>query len=267
MFEQALALYRRIGQKSGVLSAAGNIARSWHEEGDLAAAERSYKDVMALWKETGDKEAAAPFIEKYGDLLLEKGDAAGARQCYAGALALWQEMKQEGEAAEAQLALLELDLGEGKARQVDASARQLLDAVLKQKSPVREANVRLLLARSAAAQDRAADAKREAERARMLAIKGQDRSVRLRQDIAFARVLGALGDADRTLAIEVLTHAQSDASRMGIVPLVFEARVALGEIQIRTSPAAARVQLRELQKEAELKGFKAIAQRAAAAAR
>ncbi len=60
---------------------------------------------------------------------------------------------------------------------------------------------------------------------------------------------------------------QSDASRMGIVPLVFEARVALGEIKIRTSPAAARVQLRELQKEAELKGFKAIAQRAAAAAR
>ena len=201
-----------------------------------------------------------------GDLLREKGDVAGARQCYAGALALWQEMKQEGEAAEAQLALLELDLGEGKARQVDASARQLLDAVLKQKSPVREANVRLLLARSAAAQDRAADAKREAERARMLAIKGQDRSVRLRQDIAFARVLGALGDADRSWQSGA-QHAQSEAGRMGIVPLVFEARVALGEIEVRTSPAAARVRLRELQKEAELKGFKAIAQRAAAAAR
>jgi eukaryotic-like serine/threonine-protein kinase len=267
MFEQALAVYRRIGQKSGVLSVAGNIARIWYEEGDLAAAERSYKEVMALWKETGDKDAAAPFIEKYGDLLLEKGDVAGARKAYTDALTLWQEMKQEGEAAGARLALLELDLEEGKAKEVEAPARHVLDVVRKAKSPAGEANARLLLARILAAQGRAADAKREVEQARTLAMKGEDRSVRLRQEIACARMLGIVSDADRSLAIELLRNAQAEADKNAMVPLAFEARLALGEIEVRSSPAAAKTRLRELQREAELKGFKRIAQRAAVATR
>jgi tetratricopeptide (TPR) repeat protein len=267
LFEQSLAIYRRIGQKSGMLSTAGNIARSWHEEGDLAAAERSYKEVLALWKETGDKEAAAPFIEKYGDLLLEKGDVTGARQAYTEALGLWQAMKAGGQADSVQLALLALDLDAGKAKEAESPVRQLLDAAVKQKSSAREANARLLLARIAVAQGRVADAKREAEQARTLTAKNEDRSVRLRQEIECARVLGLLGDTDRNLATQALRHARLEAERMGAVPLALEARVTLGEIEVKTSPAATKARLRELQKEAELKGFKAIAQRAAAAAK
>jgi tetratricopeptide (TPR) repeat protein/TolB-like protein len=267
MFEQALALYRRIGQKSGVLSAAGNIARSWHEEGDLAAAERGYAEVMTLWKETGDKEAAAPFIEKYGDLLRDKADVAGARKAYTDALTLWQDMKQEGEATGARLALLDLDVDGGKGKEAEPSVRQALEVVRRLKSPAGEANARVLLARIASAQGRAAEAKSEAEQARTLAIKSEDRSVRLRLEIACARVLGTLAGAERSLALNMLRQAQADATRTGILPLVLEARLALGEIEMRTSPATAQERLRELQKEASAKGFGWVASRAAAAAR
>ena len=123
------------------------------------------------------------------------------------------------------------------------------------------------MARIAAALERTAEAKSEAEQARTLATKSENRGLRLSVEIACARVLGTLGETERTLSVEVLRHAEADAARAGMLPLIFEAGLALGEIEIRSSRAAARERLQQLQKEATLKGFGWVASRAAYAAR
>jgi len=176
-------------------------------------------------------------------------------------------MKQEGEASGARLALLDLDVDAGKVKEAEPSVRQVLEVVRRLKSPAGEANARALLARIAVAQGRAAEAKSEAEQARTLAIKSEDRSVRLRLEIACARVFGTLGEKERALAVASLRHAQDDATRAGMLPLLFEARLALAEIEVRSSRAVAQKHLRQLQNEAKIKGFAWVASRAAAAAR
>jgi eukaryotic-like serine/threonine-protein kinase len=267
MFEQARDLYQRIGHKSRVLTATGNIASCWHEEGDLAAAGRNYQQVMELWKETGDKDAAAPFVEKYGNLLRDQADVAGARRAYTDALTLRQQMKQEQQAAHARLALLSLDVDEGKARDAEPAVRQLLEVFQRLKQPDGEASARGLLAQVAAAQGRPVEAKSEAQQARSLVSKSERRELRLTLEIACARVLGVLSDADRSLALEILRKAQTDASRIGTVPLVFEARLALGEVEMRTRRAGAQASLRQLEQDANAKGFARVAALAAAASR
>jgi eukaryotic-like serine/threonine-protein kinase len=265
MFEQALALYRKIGHKSRVLSALGNIAVCQRQQGDVAAAERSYQEVMALWKDTGDKEAAAPFIQKHGDLLLDQGDASGARAAYNEALKLRDEMKQEGEAADVRLSLVDLDVDEGRAHDAEGAARGALEVFRRLKSPDGEARARSVLARIAAAGGKPLDAKTEAAQAQTLAAKSANREMRLAVDIACARVLGGLDTGDRAAAIEVLRRAQAEAVKTNLVPLVFESRLALGEIELRSSPASAKAELRAVQREAEAQGFKRIALRAASA--
>ena len=217
---------------------------------------RSYKDVMALWKETGDKEAAAPFIEKYGDLLLEKGDAAGARQRYAGALALLAGDETGGRG------------GRSAARPARARRRRReSQAGRGVRSPVARRCARSRKSRSArrtsggclpgARPRRTGPRTRSAKRSRRgcSRSRAQNRSVRLRQDIAFARVLGALGDADRNPgnrgAHARAIRCQPDGYRASGLR---GARRAWRD-RIRTSPAAARVQLRELQKEAAAQGL------------
>ena len=266
-FEQAAAVFREVGHKSGVGSALGNIARCHHQEGDLAAAGRAFEDSLAIWRETGDKQYAAPAIQDHGRLLRDRGDAAGARRAYDEALALRREMGQEGEAADARLAVLDLDVSEGRAKEAEAPARDALAVFLRLGSADGEAVARVTLARIAAALGRSTEAADEAERARGLAAKSQNRTHRLLVEIESAHVLGSLDDRDPAASIETLKLAEAEAVRSGVQSLIFEARLALGEIEARASRPGAKSRLLELRKEAESKGFGRVAALAAAAAR
>jgi serine/threonine protein kinase/tetratricopeptide (TPR) repeat protein len=266
MFEQAVAVFRGIGRKSGVGSALGNIARCYHQEGDLAAAGSAYEESLAIWRETGDKQYAAPAIQDHGGLLRDRGDAAGARRAYDEALALRQEMGQEGEAADARLAILDLDVSEGRAKEAEAPARDALEVFLRLKSTDGEASARVLLARIAAALGRSAEAADEAGRARTLAAKSQNRNHRLLVEIECARVLGTLGDREQAASMESLRLAEAEAARSGVQSLIFEARLALGEVEARSSQAEAKARLLQVQREAEAKGYGRVAALAASAA-
>jgi tetratricopeptide (TPR) repeat protein len=266
MFERALALYREIGQKSGAGSALGNIARSWHQQGDLAAAERAYTESLAIWKEIGDKQYAASHIQDFGRLLRDKGEFARARKAFDEALALRLEMKQEGEAAEARLAVLELDVDEGRATDAESPAREAVAVFRRLGSGGAEAAAHALLARIEAALGRFPAAADEAGQGLALAAKSQNRNHRLSVEIECARVLGVLGEKERAASLTALQKALAEAEEAGLVPLLFEARLARGEIEARRSPTEAKALLLELKKDAESKGFLRVAGLAGAAA-
>jgi tetratricopeptide (TPR) repeat protein len=267
MFERALALYREIGHRSGIGSALGNIARIWHQQGDLAAAERTYEESLSIWRDIGDKDYAASHVQGFGLLLRDKGEAARARSSFEEALAFRQEMKQDGEAAKVCLAILDLDVDEGRAKDAESPARDALAVFRRLQLTDGEASAHALLTRIEAALGRFAVARDEAGQARSLAAKSENRSLRLFVEIVCARTLGTLAEEERTASIESLRKAQAEASSAGLVPLLFEARLAQGEIEARWFPAEAKDLLQQLQKEAESKGFGRVAALARAAIR
>ena len=265
MFERALALYREIGHKSGVGSALGNIARIRHEQGDLAAAERTFEESLAIWRETGDKDYAASIVQDFGRLLRDKGEPARARDAFEEALALRLDMKQEGEAADMRLAILGLDVDEGRAGAAEPEARDLLATFRRLESTDGEASARILLARIEAVLGRFDVTRDEARQASALAAKSQNRSFRLSLTIEGARLLGTTREEERTASLESLAKAQAEAA--GMIPLLFEARLAQAEIEARWAPAQGRPLLLQLKKDAESQGFKGVAARAEAALR
>ena len=270
MFERAASLYREIGHKSGVGATLGNIARCFHQEGDLAAAGRAFEESLAVWRETGDKQYAAPAVLDHGRLLRDRGDAAGARRAFDEALGLQREMGQEGEAAEARLALADLDIDEGGAGGAEAPVREALAVFQKLGSADGEASARAVLARIAAALGRPVEAADEAERARALAAKSQNRTFGLLVEIECARVLGTLGDRDPAPAIAALERAGAGAVEAGVRSLVLEARLALGQVEALASRPGAKTRLLDLAGEAAAQGFgrvAVLAEKAAAAAR
>ena len=165
------------------------------------------------------------------------------------------------------LVLLDLDVDEGRAKDAEAPARDALAVLQRLKVSDGEASARGLLARILFSLGRGAEAKAEAGRSVALAVKSENRALRFSLEIAAARIAGFLGDADRKSSADSLRRLQTEAARAGILPLVFEARLALGEIEVRSSRTAGQDHLRLLQKDAALKGFTRIASRAAAAAR
>ena len=69
-------------------------------------------------------------------------------------------------------------------------------------------------------------------------------------------------------AIQALETVLAEAEKIGYAPGRFEARLALGEIEMKSGKTAAgRARLEQLEKDATAKGFLLIARKAAAAAK
>ena len=91
-----------------------------------------------------------------------------------------------------------------------------------------------------------------------------DCGVRLQVQIADARVQAPSGQADS--AVAVLNRAVEEAARFDFVIYQFDARLALGEIEIKSGTiSAGRNRLETLKKDAQAKQFLLIAERAAKA--
>ncbi|HSC27632.1 MAG TPA: hypothetical protein VLD67_10180 [Vicinamibacterales bacterium] len=95
----------------------------------------------------------------------------------------------------------------------------------------------------------------------------EDRLIRLSGGIAAARVRAAVSGSTAEARRE-LDALSREADGLSAVALAFEARLALGEIEMRTGDASTgRARLTALEREAAAKGFVSLARRAAAAAR
>lgn len=138
---------------------------------------------------------------------------------------------------------------------------------LNAKGGIAETQVALaVLARSLLAQAKPADARAVMDRAAPLASKSEDRTVRLTVGITAARVRAALGETER--AMKELQTILAEAERTGFVNLQFEARLALGEIELRSGKSNAGIaRLQLLEKEAAAKGFNLLARKASRALR
>lgn len=102
--------------------------------------------------------------------------------------------------------------------------------------------------------------------AKVILVNSQNRAVHLDSAIVAARSLTASNEPAE--AKTRLKAALSEATKTGFVPEQLEARLALGEIEMKSGKSAVgRARLEALEKDATAKGFLLIARKAAAAAK
>ncbi len=306
-YEQALALAREIGNKPMMASIIGNIAGEFRLLGNLAEANAKYRQAISLSHEVGNKDSEVWALKGLGVTLSSQGDLAGSekalkealeicqsigakRPCgfalsnmgnllelegkldqaenkYKESLAIWNELGNQGDAAEARTSLAQLLLDEGRPGESEALVRQTIPVFQKAKWKGDEAGAKIVLARALFVRGNTDEA---AQVINSVAIEGiENKETWFDFALASALIRAVSGKPEEQgLARKSINAILAEATRRGYKEYEFEARLTLGEIEMKSNHAeAGRRMLAALEKEARSKGFALIAAKAATAAK
>ena len=265
-YEAALTVFREIGDRNALATVLSNLGDLVSEEGDLARARELYEESRVTFQAIGNKSSLAYELSRLGDLDLIGGDLAAAKKTHLEALALRQEIGEEGGVGDSQLALAQIALHQDDPASAEAAARAAADEFRAAARSGDEASAMAVLARSFLVRGKSSESAQALKRAEELAAKSDDIAVRLSVAITGASILAARGDTAKSLADLQRIVAQTSDARL--LRLQLEARLALAEAEISTGRVeAGRNRLEALMREASGRGYKYIADRAAAAHR
>jgi tetratricopeptide (TPR) repeat protein len=260
-YQEGVGIFREGKDARGLAECLKGLGEVRLQQGDLAGAQGLLQEALATLRGLGVKDGLAPLLEDVGLLQRLRGDLPAAHRTQDEVLAVANELGERSSTARAQVAQAELALDEGHAAEAERLARQGLETFIAQKLPAAEAHARDVLALALLAERKLRDAQAELSTAEALYGKGTDRSGRAGHWIAAARVAGAVdaGRAARRLEAEL-----GEISRLGRMPLEYEARLALGELELSGDHAAAgKKRLRALVKDARGHQFLLVARKAA----
>jgi tetratricopeptide (TPR) repeat protein/predicted Ser/Thr protein kinase len=305
MYEQSLAIDQEIGDKRGIVRAFTNLAIVYHEQGQLAKARRLHEQSIAMRREMGDKFGTAVGLNSLAPVLLDQGDLPAAQKALDEQMQIFQQAGNQrsvasalfvqGEVYKAQgnldqarktheqalairnklgdkvtigdslLALALLSIEEGHSADAERPAREGVQQSLAEKESRRELTARTILAKSLLGQGKFAEAEKEIHEAEAAAATTEVRMLAINTLIAAASIHAANGKA--TEASKSLDSVLAEANRLGCGRCQFDARLALGKIEMKQGKtAAARQHLAALENDATAKGFLLIAHQAHAAA-
>jgi tetratricopeptide (TPR) repeat protein/class 3 adenylate cyclase len=238
----------------------GNLALA---EGHLEEARRHYAEGLALSRQTQDERYTAYHLQGAGTVALLEGNLMGARGQYEEALELRRKLGGRSEVPETQVALgllaVEEDKPEAGLEPLRAAAETLHGLGL----PDGEAQAHTALALVHLAQHQPALAREASARAEALATRSQHVQTRLGSALVAARVLSAAGKPGE--AVKRLETVLAEARRRGLVPLEYEARLALAEAEVaRGRLPMARQRLRVLEENAQARGLSGFVRKAQA---
>lgn len=266
MYNQALAVFRQIGDQEGTALALANVGLIFYTQGDLDGAQKSYKEALSISRAAGAKSESAQAYYGLGEIAADRGDLDQARKWHEQALSLREEIGEKATASESQLDLASIALDQGRAGDAEAASRSAAAEFEREDSQDDEALAQALLARALLAQDKLAEARESAARASGLARQSNNRGARLVVAITAARIEAASGGpAGIRAAVRNLQTEAAEAAKLGFFHEELEARLATGELQLKSGPAAGRATLDGLKKDAEARGYGRVAHLAAEA--
>jgi len=259
LYEESAVDAQALQDKGSSARAQSNMAFIYSLQGDFPAALRNLQQAVRLAQETGNKSDQAQFLNALGDIQLDQNDLATAEETYRSALSLASAIGDKSSIALGRVSLARLKLRQGKAAEAEVLARQSADEYQAEDSKDMESGARTVLASALLELDRPTDAAAELDRVSKLA--SQDPTIKLELAIVAARLQFRSGNI--AAGKSQLDHAASDAGKLGLSSLQFEARLALGEAGLfGGDKRAALAQLAALQKDAAKKGFRLIEVRA-----
>lgn len=259
MFEQALKIHGEIGEKSGVARAQNNLGLALLQSGDASAATKRFSESAAAYREMGDREGQASALNNLGLGHEDLGNLGDAKKAFEDAAAL---NVTRPFALSAQSGLGRIQFYQGDLAAARRTGEQALAGWQQIGEKRAAAETRVLLARIALAEGRVADASAALADVRALPANALSRATGHAVRIAEARLAAASGRTAE--AIGVLTKIlASESATMG-VPNQLDARLALGEAELRSSNATARTRLHAVERDAREKGFRLVTEKAAA---
>jgi class 3 adenylate cyclase/tetratricopeptide (TPR) repeat protein len=267
-FDEALAIDRAIGSKyqsTFVLVASGDAL--WLA-GDLGHAKDRCSEGLDLAKAISHKTLTGDAYACLGSVLLSEGDLAGSRKNEQQALAIRTEVGERTEVAATRVALANLSVEEGHPADALTALRDAREEFRRQKKPTYEVMATTVLADALVEDGKSEEARKEIETARQALPMCENRSSRLEFAIAAAKAQAAAGKASsRTEARKSLESTLAEGTRMGFLLIQFEARLALGEVDLQSGEkSAGQRRLAVLEKDAASKGFLQIVRKAKAMA-
>jgi serine/threonine protein kinase/tetratricopeptide (TPR) repeat protein len=259
LYQQSLDQARTILDKGSVARAQHNIGFIYSLQGDLSSALQNFEQAVAGAEETGNKSDQAQILYALGDAKLDQGDLTAADEDHQTGLRLATQIGDKSTVALGRLSLGRLRLQEGRPAEAEVLARQAADEFKAEGFKDLESAARNLVATALLDLAREKDATQEMDLIRQLS--PQDTAVRLAVAITSGRLQmrsGKLAAGKRELDSVV-----SDARKLGIAGLQFEARLAQGEIALFGGDKRTALSLLStLQKDAGRKGFRQIEIRA-----
>ena len=262
--EQALAIARETDNKFGQAVALNNLSEVLYDRGDLSAAKSMLDQSEPLLREMGQKTSLSSTLLDRGRVLLMQDNIHGAKDKYQEALMVSREAGYKQGVARSQLLLADLAVEENRSIDAESLSRQALNEFQAEKDIDDEIMAHAALARALLLAGKASAAQKEIGQASLLAT--QAAASRWEIALAAGRVESALGDF--VAAKTKLEAMLSEATRASFVPYVFEGRLAVGEIEIKSGRAAdGRTGLAALEIDAIAKGFVLVARKAATVAK
>ncbi len=296
-YELSLGIERELGFKSGIASALGNLANVLDSMGDLKGARLRQAEAMQAFRDAHDRRGEASTLNNLGNVMAELGDLRGAKHRYEESMKIQEEigyrrgrgfslqaladvLREEDDLAEArrtaeegadlrrelgdqnnlaasEIQIAQIAFDQGQYTTVEELARPAVETFQKLKSGQEESLAQGVIALAQLELHKNAEALATAQTASKLAQQGSDKPPRFIAAIVLARAQAANGQTAE--ALRGLQAVVGEASNYGYLAIEFEARLAIGEIEMRQNRETGRTQLRALAKAAKEKGFLRIA--------
>ncbi|HZF07902.1 MAG TPA: tetratricopeptide repeat protein [Thermoanaerobaculia bacterium] len=262
LFEQALETEQRLGEQLPMARIQGSLAELAYRRGDLATARLASREQLRIAEKTGAQLLAAEALQHLGRTEIAEGDLAGARQHLEQAAQTAESLGGQLAAASIRLDLARLALLSNRPAETVRLAGDTAEWYGERQMSGEQARALALLAEAFAYQRQIGKAREPAERARALAERSEDGDVQVAVATSVARIDALVGSGSG--AQLHLRQAVEQAGKTGLILAGFEARLALGTVQVlSTADRTAGFQLLEqVRREAVERGFKLLAQRA-----
>lgn len=261
-FTRALELSREVGNRRSIAVNLNLLGEVLLRQGRLEEARRCFAEALEENEHTKDPRGRAYYVLALGDVDFAAADLAAARERYKQALAIRESLGETTNVAYSQLALALLAIEERRGREAAERAGAALDEFRAQEKPDDEAYALSVLARARLLQGEVAQAQAAIERAGALLEKSENREAKLRARLAGAEVDAAAGRAVE--ARRTLEEVRRSAIALGFVDLRLEVELLLGRLELAADPAAGAERLAAVAREASERGFRLLADKAAA---
>ena len=265
-YETALSIYQELGDKNGEALAENGLGDVYLALGNHQKAREIYQSAVEICRHIGNPGREADALSGLGRIHRLEGDPKQALQELTEARRKFEEIGDKTEVGRIDLYLAELFLDKGKDEEAAMTARRAAEMYEANKTPGGEAAANLLLARTLLANGRTSEARQKIEQAAKVAADTHNRELALSAAVAIALVRASSREPkDVREALAILKNLVSTAGRFTFAEQLYEARLALGEIELRSADkTVGRSYLEALQKEASGQGFQLIVQKAAA---
>jgi eukaryotic-like serine/threonine-protein kinase len=260
----ALNVYNEVGDKNGIALAKLGLGDVALAQGKHIEAKQMYGEALEICRELGNKGREASALEGLAKVERLEGDALSARKNAAEAIAKKEEVGDKNEAAHVRLLLAELALDEGKNAEAAAAARAAENVFEEGKAKRYAAEANLILSRALLAQGQLVEARQRIERVVAMAQGSRLSALVWAASITAARINAASGSpANIGESASRLQKIVAEAGAAGFPELALEARLALGEIELKGGKAqAGRPRLESLEKDSAKAGARLLSLKA-----